>query len=197
MANEYTDLALLKLQLGGVKGTDLSRDDLLNAAIEAASRSVDDFCGRRFYLDDTASARVFNPCGRLYYDELLVDDIGDTDDLVVESGSAADGWTAVTTSIETSPDNAFVQGDPVTGLINLDGWALGRNSRVRVTAKWGFPAVPAQVSQATLIQAARLYKRRESPEGVLGNAEWGSIRLSRVDPDVAALLSRFVRLGAR
>ena len=57
--------------------------------------------------------------------------------------------------------------------------------------------MPAQVAQATLIQAARLYKRRESPEGVLGNAEWGSIRLSRVDPDVAALLSRFTRLGAR
>lgn len=117
--------------------------------------------------------------------------------MVVETGNASDGWTAVTTDIETSPDNAIVQGDSITGLINLDGWAFGRNDRVRVTAKWGFPAVPPQVAQATLIQAARLYKRKESPEGVLGNAEWGSIRLSRVDPDVAALVARFVRLGAR
>lgn len=194
MAN-YTTLALLKLHLGTI--TDSARDDLLNAAIEAASRSVDDFCGRRFALDATATARVYNPAGRLYYDEFIVDDIGSTTGLVVETGNASDGWTAVTTSIETSPDNAIVQGDSITGLVNLDGWAFGRNDRVRVTAKWGFPAVPAQVGQATLIQAARLYKRKESPEGVLGNAEWGSIRLSRVDPDVAALVARFVRLGAR
>lgn len=194
MAN-YTTLALLKLHLGNI--TDAARDDLLNDAIEAASRSVDDFCGRRFYLDASTTPRVYNPAGRLYYDEFIVDDIGDTTGLVVETGNASDGWTAVTTSIETSPDNAIVQGDSITGLINLDGWAFGRNDRVRVTAKWGFPAVPAQVGQATLIQAARLYKRKESPEGVLGNAEWGSIRLSRVDPDVAALVARFVRLGAR
>lgn len=195
MANEYTTLPLLKQQLGNI--TDADRDAPLNAAIEAASRSVDDYCGRRFYLDATATPRVYNPSGRLYYDELLVDDIGDTTGLVVETGNDTDGWTAVTTSIETSPDNAIVQGDSITGLVNLDGWSLGRLDRVRVTAKWGFPAVPAQVGQATLIQAARLYKRKESPEGVLGNAEWGSIRLSRVDPDVAALIARFVRLGAR
>lgn len=195
MANEYTTLPLLKLHLGSI--TDTARDDLLNDAIEAASRSIDDFCGRRFYLDASATARSYNPSGRLYYDELLVDDIGDTDDLVVETGNDTDGWTAVTTDIETSPDNAIVQGDSITGLVNLEGWSFGRNDRVRVTAKWGFPAVPAQVGQATLIQAARLYKRKESPEGVLGNAEWGSIRLSRVDPDVAALVARFVRLGAR
>lgn len=192
MANEYIELTLLKLQLGGIN--DASRDDLLNAAIEAASRSVDDFCGRRFYLDADSTARTYRPLGRLYYDEFLVDDIGDAADLVVEVGSNGD-YTDITSSIETFPSDPG--GDPITGLINLDGWSLGTKDRVRVTAKWGFPAVPAQVRQATLIQAARLYKRRESPEGVLGNAEWGSIRLSRIDPDVAALLSRFVLLGAR
>lgn len=195
MANEYSTLPLLKKHVGGI--TDTDRDDLLNAALEAASRSVDDFCGRRFYLDVSATARVYNPSGRLYYDDLIVDDIGATTGLVVETGNATDGWTVVTTDVETGPDNAIIQGDPITRLVNLNGWVFGSRDRVRVTAKWGFPAVPAQVSQATLIQAARLYKRKESPEGVLGNAEWGSIRLSRVDPDVAALVQRFVLLGAR
>jgi hypothetical protein len=42
----------------------------------------------------------------------------------------------------------------------------------------------------------RLYKRKDSPEGVLGTAEWGGpVRLSRVDPDVAALLTPFVIPG--
>jgi hypothetical protein len=42
--------------------------------------------------------------------------------------------------------------------------------------------------QATLIQAARLYRRKDSPEGVTGSAEWGVVRLPRIDPDVSALI---------
>jgi hypothetical protein len=67
--------------------------------------------------------------------------------------------------------------------------------RVRVTAKWGWPAVPDTVVQATLIQASRLYRRKDSPEGVLGSAEWGTVRLGRVDPDVYALIQQLILPG--
>jgi hypothetical protein len=40
--------------------------------------------------------------------------------------------------------------------------------------------------------AARFYRRKDSPQGVLGNAEWGFARVSRVDPDVEALISPFL-----
>lgn len=192
--NEYADLALLKQQLAI---TDSARDDLLNAALSAASRSVDDYAGRRFYLDDAASARVYRPTNRVYDDLFLVDDIGGTDDLVVEMGSEAAGWTAVTANVELYPENAVARAEAVTGLY-LDGasWlSLGSTERVRVTARWGWPAVPDQIVEATLILATRLYKRKDSPEGVLGSAEWGTVRLSRTDPDVAELVSRFVLLG--
>ena len=101
MANEYNTRALLKKYLGDI--TDTDRDDLIDGVLTAASRSIDDYCGRRFYLDSVASARSFNPAGRMYYDEMLVDDIGDVTGLIVEVGSSADGWSAVTTSMGTSP----------------------------------------------------------------------------------------------
>ncbi|MDX2921298.1 hypothetical protein PV370_25695, partial [Streptomyces sp. NE06-03C] len=66
---------------------------------------------------------------------------------------------------------------------------------VQVTARWGWPAVPDEIVQATLIQAARLYKRKDSPEGVTGSAEWGVVRLSRRDPDVWALIEHYVLPG--
>ena len=65
---------------------------------------------------------------------------------------------------------------------------------VEVTAKWGWPAVPAPVTQATMIQAARLVGRRDSRFGIAGAADVGELRLlARVDADVAVLLAPFRR----
>lgn len=51
--------------------------------------------------------------------------------------------------------------------------------------------VPDTVKLATMIQASRLYHRRNSPFGIAGSVEMGSeLRLfNKVDPDVAVLLS--------
>jgi hypothetical protein len=57
-----------------------------------------------------------------------------------------------------------------------------------------FVQEPAVV-QAVLMLAARLYKRRQSPEGVTGFAEMGvSIVVSR-DPDVERLIEHYVDAG--
>ena len=196
MANEYADLATLKLHLG-IDPTDTTRDDLLNQALAAASRGIDKSCGRRFYLDGAASARTYNPRGRVLPDgceeRLLVDDIGSATGLVVETGSG--GSYTATTDYETAPDNALARGRPVTALVLTAGtWGSG-SARVRVTARWGWPAVPDEIEQATVIQASRLYKRKDSPEGVTGSAEWGVVRLSRRDPDVWALIEHYVLPG--
>jgi gp6-like head-tail connector protein len=193
---EYTTLALLKEAL---KITDTDRDNLLNQAVSAASRGIDDHCGRRFYLDDTASARTYNPRRRIVRerdgDKLLVDDIGNVDDLLVEVGRGST-WTDITADIETEPENALTKGEPVTALLRFSGcWPIFRDQRVRVTAQWGWPAVPDVVAQAALIQAQRLFKRKDSPEGILGSAEWGVVRLSRIDPDVQSLIANLVLPG--
>lgn len=196
MANEYSDLATLK-STTPLATADTTSDALLTRALASASRAIDRMTGRRFWLDPSAMARTYNPAGRTVCDEsgerLLVDDIGDTTGMVVETGTTG-AWTAVA-DYETAPDNAMLDGRPVTALVLPSGtWGYG-TARVRVTAKWGWPAVPDEVVQATLIQASRLYKRKDSPEGVIGSAEWGVVRLSRTDPDVYALIQHFILPG--
>lgn len=201
MASDYTTRALVKAALEIDSGSS-SADDLIDAKITAASRSIDRYCNRRFYLDATVSARVINPKGRTWADNdgehLMVADIGTDTGLIVETGRGSD-WTAITANIETEPTDALEldPAEPITSLLYMSRYFVTRsNGRVRVTARWGWPAVPDVVGEAALIQATRLYKRKDSPEGVLGSAEWGgAIRMSRVDPDVAAMLEKLVLPG--
>lgn len=194
MANEYVTLADLKVYLGGV--TDSARNDILNDAIAAASKRVETFTGRRFYLDAGATARTYDPRSRLYLQDLLLIDDAGVAPTLVEVGSSVDGFTAVT-DYELGPENALVRGVPIQSVTFLAGLVVSSNrTRVRVTARWGFPAIPPEVEQATMILAARLFKRKDSPEGVLGSSEWGTVRITRQDSDVADLLSPFVVMDA-
>ncbi|MFF7180142.1 phage gp6-like head-tail connector protein [Streptomyces sp. NPDC008121] len=197
MANEYAQLATLKAMLN-VETDDASRDVLLSKALTAASRSIDRACGRRFWLDEAASTRIYKSAGRVVCDDagerLLVDDIGGAS-ITVETGSGGSWTTVALTDWETWPDNALVRDRPVTAIGKLSGYWPGGTGRVRVTAQWGWPAVPEDIEQATLLQASRLYKRKDSPEGVTGSAEWGVVRLSRRDPDVWALIEHFILPG--
>lgn len=191
----YAGLADLREMLN-LADADTSRDNLLTTALTAACRGIDRATGRRFYLDDAATARVYRPAGRTVCgddgERLVVDDIGSATGLVVETGTAG-AWTPVT-DYDTSPDNALARDRPVTALLTTASWGTGA-ARVRVTAQWGWPAVPEEIEQAALIQAARLYRRKDSPEGVTGSAEWGVVRLSRRDPDVWALIEHFIVPG--
>jgi hypothetical protein len=57
---------------------------------------------------------------------------------------------------------------------------------------WGWSAVPYEVQSACLIQSSRIFVRRQSPFGIAGTPELGTVRLtSRLDPDVEALLRPF------
>ena len=196
MANEYGTLVALKERLG-IEADDTSREAPLNSALAAASRGIDRATGRRFWLDADPVQRTYNPRGRIVResdgDLFLVDDIGNVAGLVVETGSGT-SWSAVT-DYETGPENAIADGKPITGLLRTLGtWGL-TTTRLRVTARFGWPAVPDEVTEAALIQASRLYKRKDSPEGIIGSAEWGVRNLSRRDPDVWALIEPFILPG--
>jgi hypothetical protein len=59
---------------------------------------------------------------------------------------------------------------------------------VKVTAKWGWLAVPDAVQQATLFLANQYYKTaREAPLGVAGFGDFGAVRV-RAMPQVENLL---------
>lgn len=189
----YSDAPTVKASIG--KTTDDDRDDLIEQAVAAASRMIDLRCGRQFYSPTGVSARTFGAMDRHVTvgdaQSLRVDDIATSSGLIVETKTNFAGtWTTVT-GVEVGPDNADVHGRPWTEVVYQAGW-IGDTSKVRVTARWGWPGVPDGVTQACTLLAARLYRRKDSPNGVLGSADWGAIRVSRFDPDVENLIAPYI-----
>jgi len=200
ITNGYASLTAFKARVGISAGG--AHDDDAERAIEAASRAADRWCGRRFYADTAATAR--------YYTALLeqvthlpVDDISTTVGLLVATDDNWDGvyenaWTlnARTGSygFMVEPTNAAVAGRPYTRLHAVVGSWPTVEQGVSVTAKWGWPAIPKEVEEATLIIAARYYKRKDTPYGMMGTEETGFVTLPRMDPDAQALLAPYRRL---
>lgn len=151
-------------------------DDLIELAIEAASRRIDEFCNDQFWLSPTPSARVLTPV--IDY-ELSVGAFATTTGLTVEFDNDNDGTfetvVAGTAYQAAAPERA---GHPYRRLEFLDvrlpgtGWrrvsSRPARSRVRVTAQWGWPAVPAQVRQACLLMALDHYRGKNFTNGVVG-----------------------------
>lgn len=194
--------ATLEKLRGRVDRSDTVRDDELLDALDDASRQIDDDTGRRFWLDATTSAKVINPRGRVIRgddgERLLVPDIGSTTGLIVEVGTVTAGvfsGTAVT-DYETGPDDAPTDGHAIEWLLRpASCWRLGPLTRIRITARWGWPVVPVPIRGAALLLAHRRYRRRGSPEGVAGFGDMGVVRVSRFDPDYDNAIGRYVLPG--
>lgn len=179
--------------------TDSARDTVITNVLTQASESVETYCGgRKFTLDSVVSPRIFSPLNRAVWDEdgdhLPVPDIGAATGLVVETGRPG-AWTDITAAIDCSPMDAISIGKPITELIYVLTCYPRQAQRVQVTAKWGWPSVPNVIVLATQLQANRLFRRKDTPEGVVGSADWGAIRVGRIDPDVASLLTPYVLPG--
>lgn len=193
MANEYATLAELKAMRDIVDNAD---DTLLQARLTRASRAIDDRTGRRFYKDGSVSARTYRTASRIVRDDdgelLLVDDISTATGLIVELGDGT-AFTAVTDYF-AEPENALVRGRAIESLRrDLGCWSTNR--RARITADWGWPAVPDPIVEATLLLANRRFVRKNSPEGVSGWAAEGAVRVSRFDPDIEDLVQPYVLEG--
>lgn len=163
----------------------------LTLALAAATLSINTYTGRDFNLATTATARYFDSKTGI----LQVDDIGHATISVAadttQDGTYSTAWT--TSDFQVNPLGALAKGEPITSLIAVGSYAfpsvVRREGLVRVTARWGWPEVPADIKVACLILAAKLYKRRDSAEGVLGASDFGIVRVgSRLDPDVKHLI---------
>jgi hypothetical protein len=194
-AGLYVTLAALKATLSITATT---WNDDLTAAIAAASRAIDEECGRRFYADDDAtSVRYYTPTVASH---LTIDDLADITSVYIDTagtGSYTTLWTAGT-HFHLSPYNAAEDGCPYTELEvrGQSGATLPCYTKsVKITGQYGWPTVPNAIAQATGILAARLFKRaREAPFSVFGMGVDGSaVRISRTDPDVAMLVKPFSR----
>jgi len=194
-AGLYVTLAALKATLS-ISATTWNDD--LTAAIAAASRAIDEECGRRFYADDDAtSVRYYTPNVASH---LTIDDLAALTSVYIDTagtGSYTTLWTAGT-HFHLSPYNAAEDGWPYTELEvrgQSGAYLPCYTKSVKVTGQFGWPTVPNAIAQATGILAARLFKRaREAPFSVFGMGVDGSaVRISRTDPDVAMLVKPFSR----
>lgn len=188
MANEYATLAELKTHLNI---NDTTYDTELSAKLTAASRRVDQDTGRRFWQDSVTSTRIYKPT---HPELLLVDDISTTTGLIVETGRGTSWSTLDSNSYELLPENASNDSVAIEAIQRAYGcWPTCGPTRVRVTAKWGWATVPDTIKAATLLIAARTFRRKDSPEGVAGLNDLGTVLISRYDPDYAALIGPYER----
>lgn len=203
ITNGYATLTEIKAYLSISDSTD---NELLESLVESASRSIDRIANRRFYADSSASNRTY----RAYSDVFVyVDDISTTTGLVVAIDEAGDGSYSKTLTLNTDyildPLTAASLGRPFTQLTmvsNTEQWPIfpgitqnGLRPGVQVTAKWGWPSVPDDITVACLILTADLYKRKDAPGGVLGLGDLGAIRMSPVGRDITAMVRAYQKIA--
>lgn len=196
----YATLAELKAFVGIPTG-DTADDTALQLALDASTTQVEGYTGRVFTADSVATTRDYMVTNT---GELDVDPISTLTGLIVATDDNGDGtfettWT-VNTDYRVEPINATAAGVPWDRIVALGTRWFPKNTyrpSVRVTAKFGWPGgtVPQAVKLATLIQASRLFKRKDAPFGVAGSVEFGSEMrlLNEVDRDAQNLLRPFRR----
>jgi len=183
----YTTTALVKASLG-IPLAATAEDTAIQAAIDAAAALIDNYTGRTF--ETVTEARTYLPRTASIVD---VDDIATASGLVIKTYEDQDGTFETTLTVPT--DYVIVKNAaPFRQITNVNrGWPLSLYGRptIEITATWGYgTSVPDNIKQAALLMATRLFQRKASPLGFQAGAisEFGPVRISRTDPDVAALL---------
>lgn len=201
ITNGYATLTEIKNFLS-IPISDTADDSLLEGLVESASRSIDKIANRRFYLDSSASARNYRAYSNVY---VFVDDIGTTNGLVVKVDEDGDGTFEKTLTLNTDfildPLTASALGRPFTQLTMVSNtttfpifpglFSNGLRPGVEVTARYGFPSVPDDISTACLILTADLYKRKDAPGGILGLGDLGAVRMSALGRDVSSIVRAY------
>lgn len=192
LTNGYCTLADVKGSLGITDNID---DALIELAIESASRAIDSECERQFFT--TNATRVYVPRDSF---------ITETDDIVsvttFKTSSAADKVFDITWTpddIQLEPLNGLAGGipTPFTQVRAVNDYTYpisGGEATVQITGTFGFASVPTAIKQATVLYASRIFKRNDSPLGVAGFGDIGVVRVSKIDPDIASLISPYKKV---
>lgn len=192
-STRYATVTELKTRIGIGDATD---DTVLGEVLDAVSRGIDNYCNRFFHQTAAGTIKCYTPVDS---DDVLIDDC------VTLTVVATDGdgdrtyentWAA--TDYDLLPENAGST-TPYTLIATAPGgnysFPVGVRKGLKLTGTWGWPAVPDPVHEACLIQAARVFKRKDSPFGISGSPEMGQMRIGRLDPDVLWLLDVYRNLA--
>jgi len=194
----YATVEEVKSRLGI---TDTQDDFELTLAVQAASRSIDEICGRYFWRGTDTRTYIPESMWRQSVDDLVsvttlkVDRDGD--------GVYEETWTSGTDyALEVAPGryNTGSKGEqwPYTAFTVINSgkllpfiWPWWHLDAIQVTGVFGWPAVPLAVKQAALIAAADLFKLKDAPFGVAGISDLGALRV-KDNPMITKLLARYM-----
>lgn len=200
---------------GYLRITDTVDDVLLALWVTAASRAVDNNAGRQFGQVASAEDRFYPGMWDRHEQAMFleIDDVQDVTGLTVTdpAGNLVDSVT-----YQLLPRSAPMKGRPYERIrirpaspwgTTFPWWGFGypygpllgvpgTSHDFTVHALYGWTSVPAAVKAATMLQAARLAARRDSPYGVAGSPADGSeVRLfATLDPDLVTSLQAFKRV---
>jgi hypothetical protein len=195
LTNPYCSLNELKASLDITDNID---DGILERAINSASRTIDRYCARNFYK--VSATRLFTPRDSYVCD---IDDLVSLTSLKTTDDDTQNfDLTWGVGDYQLEPLNGVVDGMPtpytrIRAIGDYTFQTLDGEASVQVTGVFGFNAVPDEINYATIIQASKLYKRKDSPLGVI-SGEYGAMRVGvRLDPQVTELVDawRRIRVG--
>lgn len=198
IGGSYATLAELHAWLK-VPDAKTDRDAEWTRRLSSSSRDIERWCHRQFGRAESASVRTFVP-GPSGVD---VHDFWTTDDLSIVP--------YLGTTAGTPWDLSMVELEPLDGIVDqVPGWPYNRvcggpdghplmtqlwytATRVKVTAKWGWAAIPENVNTACLILAAADNKAAETPFGVSAFGDY-AVRI-RSNPIAQEKLDPYVYRG--
>ena len=169
------------------------RDDDISSSIEAATAAVKAYCSRDFTTPAVEETRKYRKPD-IDTEPLLIDDVSDTSTISITGNDLT--WSeGVEFSATTSPVGVGVArivflhaSNTWSQIADDDGW-------ITIDAEFGWSEVPAPIELATKLWAARLFKRQDSGEAILGmtgaDMSGDSSYIRSVDPDIGRLLAPY------
>lgn len=167
-------------------------DDALQVAVSASSRQIDNWYGDQFWTSGVLEQRVLRPDTAV---DVRPGVFATTVGLVVETDEDSDGVFETTwPALEWQADQTLpLAGYPFDQIIAVGSlffpapkyhhyryhynerfhgqrrhWGGDRRARVRITAQWGWAAVPPEVTQACQILAIDHWKSKDFTNGTAG-----------------------------
>lgn len=195
ITNGYATLEEVKAALRVIDTID---DALIETAIEAASREIDGHTERFFYNAGTET-KLFIPTDFFLCE---VDDLISVTTIKTRAQGTAFSVVFGENDFQLEPLNGNVGGidTPFTRIRAIGDKLFPQfdirdtnafKATVEVTGVFGFSEVPKAINQATILLGMRQFKRFDAPLGVAGFGDIGAINITRVDPDVMALIAPF------
>jgi hypothetical protein len=130
-----------------------------------------------------------------YYDQrttstaTLAEDLDTSETAVdVSSGTAFEVGQTIRVDTEQMYISA-ISTNTLTVTRAVNGTTAAAHSNGAAISVYQYPVI----SEVALLQATRLFRRKDAPFGVVGVADFGSVRISRLDPDVREMLAPFIR----